>query len=187
MKNIDKAQIFEWVSRFYVFIFLNIYGTGKILGGQFYRRGALPEEVAATTLGEASAYELGWTFMGYSIIYIAFIGLSQILGAWMLLWNRTKLLGVTILIPIMLNIIVFDIVFLETKGVLANATIYFLMLLYILYFNRVQVKEAFAALTFQLSPAKQASVLQVQNLLLTIVMMAIIFAVDQFLVNLIGH
>ena len=90
------------------------------MGGQFFRRGQLPDVVAQTTLEQASAFEIGWTFMGYSFAYILFVGISQIVGAWLLLWNKTKLLGVTILFPILLNIIVFDLIFLDKKGALGR-------------------------------------------------------------------
>ena len=93
--KIDK-KVLELAFRVYVFMFLNVYGIGKILGGQFYRRGKLPEEVANMTLGEVDAYTLGFTFMGYSYGYILFVGISQLIGAWLLLWDRTKLIGVTI-------------------------------------------------------------------------------------------
>ena len=58
MKYLDWQKIFELVSRYYVFIFLNFYGIGKIMGGQFYRRGSLPEAVAQTSIENASAYDL---------------------------------------------------------------------------------------------------------------------------------
>lgn len=29
--------------------------------------------------------------MGYSFAYILFIGLAEVVGAWLLLWERTKL------------------------------------------------------------------------------------------------
>src|SRR5688572_13883855 len=100
------GTVAELAARWYVFIFLNIYGVAKIAGGQFYRRGHVPAEVASMTLGDASAFDLAWTFMGYSFGYILFIGLAEIAGAWLLLWERTKLLGVAILLPIMINILV---------------------------------------------------------------------------------
>ena len=182
-------QIFERVCRYYVFIFLCLYGVGKIAGGQFYRKGALPEAVADIPLSQASAFDIAWTFMGYSFAYILFIGVSQIIGAFMLLFNRTKLLGTAILIPIMLNIVVFDIIFLDKKGALVNATLYFLMLLYILYANRGRVIGAFQALVglheqkeYQLSAKEKWFSL---GIVLTI--MALIFVIDQTLVNLVGH
>ena len=105
MNKLDWGKMFEVVCRSYVFIFLNFYGIGKIMGGQFYRKGQLPAEVAQTTIEQASAYDLAWSFMGYSFVYILFVGISQVIGAWLLIWNRTKMLGVMILFPIMVNII----------------------------------------------------------------------------------
>ena len=180
-------QLFERVCRYYVFAFLNLYGIGKIMGGQFYRKGELPEEVAQLTLAEAGAFEIAWTFMGYSYYYILFIGISQIIGAILLLFNKTKLLGTAILIPIMLNIIVFDIFFLDKKGALVNASLYFLMLLYILYYNKDRVISAFHALTqtFKIEPVPSKQKWLSFGLVLLI--MAMIFVIDQTLVGLVGH
>jgi len=88
-----RQRVIELAARGYVFWFLNVYGFGKILGGQFYRRGRLPEDVAKTLLGDANGFDLAWTFMGYSFAYILFIGVAEIVGAWLLLWERTKLFG----------------------------------------------------------------------------------------------
>jgi hypothetical protein len=140
-------NILDRVCRYYVSFFLLTYGMGKMLGGQFYRHGKLPDDVAALTLGEAGAFPLAWTFMGYSGAYIAFVGISQVIGALLLLNERTKLLGVTILIPILVNIVVFDIIFLNEAAALGNAVIYLVMLFAILYFNRSKVIAAFNALT----------------------------------------
>jgi len=185
MNKFNWNRIFEIVCRWYVFIFLNFYGIGKIMGGQFYRKNQLPEEVANTTIAQASAYELAWSFMGYSFFYILFIGVSQIIGAWMLLWNRTKLLGVMILFPIMVNIIVFDIIFLDVKDALVNAIIYFLMLIYILYFNKAKIMESFITLTAPASNLKLQKSHVVKRSCLILLTMAIIFGIDQFFVNLI--
>ena len=130
----DKNR-FEIVLRQCVFIILNIYALSKIFGGQFYMQGKLPLEVAETTLGDASSFSLAWTFMGHSYFYVLFVGITQLIGAWFLLWNKTKLLGVLILIPIMINIIIFDIIFLDVYPALANAIIVFSMLLLVLIFN----------------------------------------------------
>lgn len=147
MNQFNYKETFELVFRQCVFIILNIYGVSKLFGGQFYMKGNIPSEVANTTLGEASGFSLAWTFMGHSYAYILFIGLSQLLGAWFLLWNKTKLLGVLILLPIMLNIIVFDIIFLDVYPALANALIVFLMLLLILFFHKGVVIDIVNRLT----------------------------------------
>ncbi len=181
-----RRRILELAARWYVFIFLNVYGFGKILGGQFYRRGHLPPEVAQMTLGSAPIFELAWTFMGASFAYILFIGVAEIIGAWLLLWERTKLLGVAILLPIMLNIIVFDAIFFENAGgygALASATIYTILLFVILALNQESVRPAVEAL---LRPAQRMKV-SLKQTLVALGLMAALFAFDQLLVNLLGH
>jgi len=185
MNYVNWKKILELSSRWYVFFFLNFYGIGKIMGGQFYRKGQLPLEVANTTIGQASAYDLAWSFMGYSFSYILFIGISQIIGAWLLLWDKTKIIGVIILFPIMVNIIVFDIIFLDVKDALVNAILYFLMLVYILYYNKSKVLAALSELTstspFQI-PKSTSKIVRVTTAL---VVMVLIFGIDQLLVTLV--
>lgn len=187
INKLDWEKVFEMVCRWYVFIFLNFYGFGKIMGGQFYRRGQLPQEIANTTIEQASAYDLAWSFMGYSFVYILFIGVSQIIGAWLLLWNRTKLLGVMILFPIMVNIIVFDCIFLDVKDALVNAMLYFLMLIYILFYNKEKVVKAFIALTVPRLKIEKEKSQVVKRVGVVLLIMLFVFGLDQFFVNLIRN
>jgi len=182
-----RQRVIELAARWYVFWFLNVYGLGKILGGQFYRRGRLPEDVAKTLLGDANAFDLAWTFMGYSFAYILFIGLAEVVGAWLLLWERTKLFGVAILLPVMVNIVVFDIIFLDTHGATASATIYTLLLFVILFFNRESVVQALRALVPQAQPTHMPLKQKAKRAMLAVVLMGLLFAFDQMLVNLFGH
>lgn len=146
MKSIIIKHCIELAARIHVALFLFLYGLGKIIGGQFYRRGELPEEVALQTLGESPAFDLAWTFMGYSHGYIMFIGLSQIIGAFLLLFNNTKFIGITILIPILLNIIVFDVIFLPDYGALSSAILYLTLLLLVVYLNKEKITKIFKKL-----------------------------------------
>jgi len=185
MNKINWYEMYEKVCRLYVFFFLNFYGIGKILGGQFYRKGEWPQDVAIKTIEQASAYELAWSFMGYSFAYILFIGVSQITGAWLLLWNRTKLLGVLILFPIMVNIVVFDIIFLDIKDALVNAIIYLSMLVYILYYNRKTIVEVLKSLTNPELNIKIDKLQQFKLIGITVLMIIVVFGIDQFLVNVV--
>ena len=181
MIKIDFKNIFEIVLRQCVFIILNIYALSKIFGGQFYMQGKLPLEVAETTLGDASSFSLAWTFMGHSYFYILFVGITQLVGAWFLLWNKTKLLGVLILMPIMINIIIFDIIFLDVYPALANAVIVFSMLLLILIFNKEHLIEIFQVLinfpTTTNGPIKS----RILIIGITIIVIALIFAFDSLI------
>ncbi len=171
----------ELVLRQCVFIILNIYGLSKLLGGQFYMKGKLPVEVANTTLGEASGFSLAWTFMGHSYFYILFIGLFQLFGAWFLLWNKTKLIGVLILLPIMVNIIMFDIIFLDVYPALANAIIVLLMLFLILFFNREIVKDTLNKLTNFQSKTSVPLKKRIITFGITILFIVLIFSFDSFI------
>ena len=186
MIKIDFKNIFEIVLRQCVFIILNIYALSKIFGGQFYMQGKLPLEVAETTLGDASSFSLAWTFMGHSYFYVLFVGITQLIGAWFLLWNKTKLLGVLILIPIMINIIKFDIIFLDVYPALANAIIAFSMLLLVLIFNMEILIEIFQVLIN--SPTTSNVPIKRRFLIIeiTIIVISLIFTFDSFLEHWFG-
>ncbi|MEL6194584.1 MAG: hypothetical protein AAFR66_21170 [Bacteroidota bacterium] len=186
MKKLNLREVIEWTCRLYVFVFLNFYGLAKLIGGQFYTPDRMPEEVALMPLAEAPNFELAWTFMGRSFGYMTFIALSEIIGAWLLLFNRTKLLGASMLLIVLMNVIVFDIFFLDKYGALGSATIYFLLLSVVLYLNKNQIVEAFNSLT---RPSENTASLKEKALIFgaAILLMAIIFGIDQTIVNLLGH
>ncbi len=186
MKIENIKVVLELVFRQCVFIILNIYGISKLLGGQFYMKGKLPTEIANTTLGEVSSFSLAWTFMGHSYMYILFIGITQLIGAWFLLWNKTKLIGVLILLPIMVNIILFDIFFLDVYPALANAVIVFMMLVFILSFNKEKITDIFQKLISIPPRSKVVLKRRLITLGITILVMILIFAFDSFLENWLG-
>ncbi|MEM8526240.1 MAG: hypothetical protein AAGG68_16485 [Bacteroidota bacterium] len=179
----------ELACRIYVWITLSIYGSGKMMGGQFYRHGKLPEKVAQLPLEEVIDFDLAWTFFGYSTFYILFIGMSQLIGAFLLLFERTKLLGVAVLIPILLNIIVVDIAFKISWGAMTSAIMYLLALFYVLYFNKEKVVAAFQALINKevIPAAMNRKQKKWMRLLIAIGIFAAIFFVEQQLLNLVGR
>jgi len=87
----------------------------------------------------------------------------------------------------MVNILVFDIIFLDAYGALASATIYTLLLLVILVCNREAVAQSLRALMpkaqFKQMPLKQRA----KTAIVALVLMGILFAFDQMLVRLFGH
>ena len=186
MKIRSLKEIFEVVSRQCVFIIINIYGISKILGGQFYMKGKLPVEIANTTLGEVSSFSLAWTFMGHSYFYILFVGLAQLIGAWFLLWNKTKLIGVLLLLPIMVNIILFDLFFLDVYPALANAIIVLSLLLLILFFNKNIVIESYQRLLSTPSKSNISLKRRMLTFSITIIVIVLIFTFDTFIEHWLG-
>ena len=187
MKRFDFKEILEITCRLYVFFFLTVYGIGKIIGGQFYTSTRIPDEIAIMPIGQVPDFELAWVFMGRSFGYILFIGLAEIIGACLLLFNKTKLIGTLILIPVMVNVIVFDIFFLDAYGALFSATLYFVMLLTILVIN----KEKISKLLIELVSAKMAPQISFKEKFfkysIALAIIVLIFIGDQVIVNLLGY
>lgn len=142
MKRIKWIKIIEWVLVINVCIKLFIYGTGKIIGGQFYLKGAIPEEIGRISLANTGSYNLAWTFFGHSKGYILFIGISQLLGVLLFLLPRTRLIGGALLIPILLNIIVVDYFFGVAYGALFSACFYLASILWVYYMHREKIVTA---------------------------------------------
>ena len=103
------------------------YGLGKIYGVQF----PLPsEETLAMTLGEFTGQELTWAYFGWSFPYTAFVGLGQVLSAFLLFYRRTQLLGAIVLLPIIGNIVAVN--FAYDIGVKFYSVLYLIMTLYLI-------------------------------------------------------
>ena len=187
MKRFDFKEILEITCRVYVFFFLTAYGLGKVIGAQFYTASRMPDGLALMPIGQVSDYDLAWVFMGRSYGYMLFIGLAEVIGAILLLFNKTKLIGTLILIPIMVNVIVFDIFFLDEYGALAGATLYLLMLLTILVINKDKIRK----LIIELISAKKTPRISFKDKLIKysiiLVIIVLIFIGDQIIVNFLGY
>ncbi|MCW8310203.1 MULTISPECIES: DoxX family membrane protein [Sphingobacterium] len=80
------------------------YGIGKLSGGQF---GRLSDAEQNTPIKELSLFKIGWYLFDHQP-FKAFIGISQLVASVLLLFNRTVILGLLMLIPIILNILIID-------------------------------------------------------------------------------
>jgi len=127
--------------------------------------------------------------MGHSYAYIFFIGISQLAGVICLLFERTKILGVLILIPIMVNIIMIDWLFFNPgeKGVLVSAFNYLFLCFLILYLNKEKTLPALKTLTTPTQKNGDSLKEKIKTAGVVMVTIALIFSVEQLLVNLIGH
>lgn len=134
----------EFTARLYACTMLSVYDLGKIMGGQFYQDGNIPEHIATLPLAEVGSFDLAWTFFGYSFGYILFIGGSQVIGSLLLLFERTKILGAAILVPILMNIIIVDYFYEISTGAMMSAISYFIAVNFVLWFNRTKILAAFS-------------------------------------------
>lgn len=187
LKRFDFKEILELTCRLYVSFFLTIYGVGKIIGGQFYTTARMPDGLELMPIGQVSDFDLAWVFMGRSFGYMLVIALAEILGAVLLLSNKTKLLGTLILIPIMVNVIVFDVFFLDEYGALAGATLYLFMLFAILVINKEKMIAVFNDLIKNKKPSKISSKEKFYKYLIVAAIIVLIFIGDQLIVSFLGY
>ncbi|WP_313253781.1 hypothetical protein [Empedobacter sp.] len=85
-----------------IFTYFN-YGFSKLIDNQF---GLSPTELT-TPIQNLSLMKIGW-FLFDIQPFKYFIGITQIISASLILFNRTCFLGCIILIPIIINIIIID-------------------------------------------------------------------------------
>ena len=113
------------VVSYYLALQLFKYGFDKVFKHQFY----LPEpNILFTPLGDLSKDILYWSTIGSSYPYSIFAGVLEIVPAFLLLFNRTRLLGALITIPVLLNVLMINIGF-DVSVKLYSSFLLFLSLL----------------------------------------------------------
>jgi hypothetical protein len=133
-KNVLSFVTLELALRTWTACFVIIYGAAKA----FQFQGAALSE---TPINQAGRAELMWAFFGATSFYPIFIGVIQISGAFLLLFQRTKLLGALILFPIFMNIILMDYLYYIHRGALINALLYFSVCVMILVQQRQKLAQ----------------------------------------------
>ena len=127
--NSKRANAF-WIGmiRYDLAFDLCMFGLQKIFHLQFNSPMAMQDE----PFSSLSSQWLTWSYFGHSHGFAVTIGLSQIVGSILMLFNRTRLLGTIVMIPMMVNIILIDYFYELDTGVLVHALILFAALIYLL-------------------------------------------------------
>jgi hypothetical protein len=114
--------------RYAVAFDLSLIGWQKIFKLQFF----VPLGMLDLPFSSLSGEDLTWAYFGHSYPYRCVIGALQIAGALLLLFHRTRLLGVLTLLPVMVNILLVDYFYQLPVGVFWQALIHLTALLYLL-------------------------------------------------------
>lgn len=119
-----------WIAalRYGIAFDLAMFGFQKI----FYLQFTTPLAMLDEPFSSLSSQWLTWSYFGHSHSFACVIGTSQILGSFLLLFNRTRLLAVITLIPILLNIIFIDYFYELDFGVMLHALILLAGVIYLL-------------------------------------------------------
>jgi len=141
------------LARFFASFLLLIYGFAKLNGSQFT---ILASELDKP-MGQVSGFWLTWYYFGYSPIYGNFIALVQVLGAILLMFRKTSLVGACILLPLTTNIILIDMFYNIDYGALIVALLIETTLIIILSFHKAELVEVFWSKQNNVFPSKPAA------------------------------
>jgi len=112
----------------FIAIDLSMFACRKIFHLQFYAPQALTDKTVSSLSGE----QLTIAYFGHSYAFGLCIAFLQLAGAALLIFGRTRLLGIFVLLPVLLNIILIDFFYDIEIGALFQAIALLLGLLYFL-------------------------------------------------------
>lgn len=107
-KRANYARLHEWLRvyvRFALALTMIGYGAVKVIPTQFP---APSLDRLLQPFGDSSPMGLLWTFMGASLTYTVFAGLSEMLGGVLLMTRRTTLLGALVSIGVLTNVVLLN-------------------------------------------------------------------------------
>ena len=109
--KISKEKFFDFVVlvlRWYLAYYMFNYGWGKMIGEQF---GSRSVEILNTPLKDVDKFNLAWHLFSLDKTFDIVIGIMQIIGAVLIVFNRTVLVGALMLLPILGQIFLIDLAF----------------------------------------------------------------------------
>ena len=121
----------DWLRYLCAFL-LYFYGMAKLSGHQL----TVPPGMAQQTVVSLSGYWLTWYYYSYSPLYKDILGLTQIIGASLLLFRKSALLAAVMMTPVMANILLINIFYFIGSGPEVNAAFILGCMLLLLWHER---------------------------------------------------
>ncbi|QIX62326.1 hypothetical protein HER32_14520 [Hymenobacter sp. BT18] len=137
-QRINSERVYGWlfgIIRYCLAFNIASFGWKKLFGLQF----VVPTEVAAQPMNQQSGEWLTWYYFGYSAAFGLIIAGLQIVGAGLLLFRRTLLLGVFVLLAVMGNLVLINVFYHLNAGALVQSMVLTLGLAFLLWTERVRV------------------------------------------------
>jgi hypothetical protein len=151
--NIDSGRLHAWfrgIIRYWLALQITTYGVAKIFGLQFGHSYLRDDKL----VGTLSGFDLTWNYFAYSYALTLIIGLLQIGGSVLLVFRRTYLLGIVVLLPVMINIMLIDIFYGIPFAATLNAVLFTLGLTYLLLLRWKELTAFFLQPTDKLPPVR---------------------------------
>jgi hypothetical protein len=127
------------------------YGWSKITGGQF---SVHDSAILEKPLKEVDKFYIAWYLFSLSKSFNIIVGISQIVGAALIVINRTAIIGALLLLPILAQILLVDIAFTTNMFGVALPTRIGMMIISaiaILVYYRQRMVSAWTTLTNNVS------------------------------------
>ncbi|HEY5747921.1 MAG TPA: hypothetical protein VIU12_17750 [Chryseolinea sp.] len=134
-----QLNFWQGVLRYAIALDLSMFGWQKISRLQFVS----PLGMLDLPFSSLSGEDLTWSYFGHSYPMVVAIGCLQIIGSFLLLFNRTRLLGLFTLLPVLLNIVLIDFFYGLDWGEQLYASVIFVELLYLLLSEYHRLVEFF--------------------------------------------
>lgn len=128
-KVIRLAAFWQAVLRYIIAFDLCSFGIAKF----FHLQLSTPMALLDNPFSSFDDAQLMWSFFGRSYAFAVIIGSIQIIGSLVLLFRRTRLFATIFLLPVMLNILLFDYLYNYVGDIKYYITIETLALLYLLF------------------------------------------------------
>lgn len=129
-KRPNYNKLHYWFSQFGIMILSCItfaYGVIKMFPVQMNSPSFIDLH---RSVGDLSPFDLLWTTFGYGKPYQVFTGFFELSGAILILFNRTRVAGLLIIISVMLNVIILNYTY--QVGVLVTSFYIFLLAIFLL-------------------------------------------------------
>ncbi len=144
--NPSTLAFWQGLIRYGVAFDLAEFGWAKI----FHLQLVMPLSKFDLPYNSFSPSDLFWAFFSHSYLFGCIIAALQITGAMLLLFHRTRLVGVFILLPVLANILLMDIFYQIGFSVVVHTSIMMAGILYFLAIEFNRLKEFFFAATNRL-------------------------------------
>lgn len=134
----DKEKLWDYfilVVKVWLAFMLFRYGWTKLTDGQF----GVSEATMNQPLKDIDLFKLSWYLADHEP-FKSFIGISQIITAGLLIYNRTTIIGAFLSIPIWLNILMWDMTFMGLyTGFTIRIPYYLLLTFLIIWYHKDKV------------------------------------------------
>jgi len=128
----------KYLGLYYLSYTLILFAISKFFGAQFWTQNF----VEYIPLGELSNRQLAWAYFGRSYNYNLFIGIIEFIAGSLILFKRTRLIGLLLALGIYTNIVLIDFEF-EINDAIQHATLEFIIVLIWLLPYRNDLKKYF--------------------------------------------